>query len=63
MEIFDGLPTLIGGFNSDSQTQNRDLFQYDLESNQWRRHPTARLRIGRSSLGVFQVPRTLIDDC
>ena len=55
MELLDGKPTIIGGYNN--KDQNGILYQYEVETNQWNAHPNIQLRIPRSSAAVFQVPR------
>ena len=59
MELLEGRPTIIGGYDSDYQDQNPFLYQYYVETDEWREHPTVQLRIPRSSAAVFQVPREL----
>ena len=61
MELLDGLPTIVGGYNG--ETQNGVLYQYHADLNQWIPHPDAKLRIPRSSPAVFQVPRHLFPTC
>jgi len=60
MELFDGLPTLVGGYIHDERKQNRDLFVYNPEQNKWHIHEI-QMRIPRSSPAVFQVPRKLFN--
>lgn len=61
MELLDGLPTIVGGF--DGTTQLGILLQYHAASNEWIPHPEATLRVPRSSAAVFQVPRQLFPQC
>lgn len=61
MELLDGLPTIIGGF--DGETQVGILLQYHEDTNQWIPHPEATMRVPRSSAAVFQVPRHLFPQC
>ena len=61
MELLDGLPTIVGGYNG--KTQNGILYQYHVNLNQWIPHPDAEMRIPRSSPAVFQVPRHLFPSC
>ena len=61
MELLNGLPTIVGGFNG--ETQNGILYQYHVNLNQWIPHPDAEMRIPRSSAAVFQVPRHLFPSC
>jgi len=60
--IVSGYPTLIGGYNSDSETQNDKLFAYDPSRNRWR-ELSQKMRLPRSSAAVFQVPREMFNDC
>ena len=57
MPLLDGIPTIIGGF--DSKAQNGLLIQYHDRLKEWIIHPKIRMRIPRSSAAVFQVPRHL----
>ena len=59
MELLDGIPTVIGGYDTDALEQNKYLYQFIEEENVWRRHPTITLRIPRSSAAVFPVPSNL----
>ena len=61
MELLDGLPTIVGGY--DGNSQNGILYQYHPDLNQWKPHPTAQMRISRSSPAVFQVPRHMFPTC
>ena len=61
MELLDGLPTIVGGWNE--ITQNGILYQYHSNLNQWKPHPNAQMRVPRSSAAVFQVPRHLFPTC
>ena len=63
MEVLDGLPTIVGGYDNESDKQNDILYQYHPEADEWREHPFARLRIARSSPAVFQVPRGIFRHC
>lgn len=60
MEQFDGLPTTVGGFDTVGQVE--DLYQYDIDRDRWTTH-RVKLRVARSSAAVFQVPKSLFDDC
>ena len=64
MELLDGKPTIIGGQNLREGTieenfENGDLYQYFIETNEWKAHPTIKMKFPRSSAAVFQVPRNL----
>eukprot|EP00095_Tigriopus_kingsejongensis_P000444 maker-scaffold492_size156171-snap-gene-0.17 protein:Tk00444 transcript:maker-scaffold492_size156171-snap-gene-0.17-mRNA-1 annotation:"AT19278p" len=61
MQIFDGFPSIVGGY--DNNNRNGKIFQYDEVRNQWFEHPTAQLRIPRSSPAVIQVPKGMFADC
>ena len=61
MQLFDGVPTVIGG--TDGVTQNGKMYQYFVEENVWREHPWASLRIPRSSAAVFEIPYNMFNDC
>lgn len=59
MELLGGRPTIIGGFNSNTNDNNGILYQYFVETNDWRAHPNIQMQMPRSSAAVFQVPRDL----
>eukprot|EP00094_Tigriopus_californicus_P006154 TCALIF_05926-PA protein Name:"Similar to snk Serine protease snake (Drosophila melanogaster)" AED:0.19 eAED:0.19 QI:0/0.83/0.71/0.85/0.66/0.71/7/188/824 len=61
MQVFDGYPTIVGGY--DNRDRNGKMFQYIIEEDRWYEHPTAKLRIPRSSAAVIQVPKNMFDDC
>ena len=63
MELLDGIPTIIGGYDTDAEEQNKFLYQYLVEDNVWISHPNVTMRIARSSPAVFQVPRQLFKQC
>ena len=63
MEQLGGIPTIVGGFDTDSLTQNGILYQYFADQDQWVPHPTVKMRIPRTSVAVFQVPKTLFKYC
>ena len=56
MELLGGRPTIIGGYNKELDEQNDILYQYFVESNEWKAHDI-KMRMPRSSAAVFQVPR------
>ena len=60
MELFGGLPTIIGGY--DNSEQNDVLYQYHPDKDRWIPHPT-KLRLARSSPAAMLVPRQMFDDC
>jgi N-acetylneuraminic acid mutarotase len=61
LELLDGLPTIVGGY--DNENQNGILYQYHADIDEWKPHPRVRMRIARSSPAVFQVPKTLFKYC
>ena len=61
MELLEGLPTIVGGY--DNTNQNDVLYQYHPDIDQWKPHPIAKMRIARSSATVFQVPRGIFKHC
>jgi hypothetical protein len=61
MELLDGLPTIVGGYNG--ETRNGILYQYHPDLDLWKEHPNAKMRIPRSSATVFQVPRLMFPNC
>ena len=58
MELLDGRPTIIGGYDSETKDQNGKLYQYDVLNDEWEAHDIE-MRMPRSSAAVFQVPREL----
>ena len=63
MELLEGIPTIVGGFDTESLTQNGILYQYFADQDKWIPHPTVAMRIPRTSAAVFQVPKTLFKYC
>ena len=66
MEVFDGLPTTVGGVSMDENGGFfgvSELYQYDITSNTWSPHPNTKMRTPRSSGAVFQVPRSYFHNC
>ena len=61
MEIFDGLPTTIGGSNG--TTQVATLYQYNITEDKWSPHKKEKSKVARSSAAAFQVPRLLFQNC
>ena len=61
MELFDGLPTTVGGTNG--VTQISKMYQYYINENKWFVHKKAKLRYARTSAAVFQVPRLHFQNC
>ena len=59
MELLDGSPTIIGGYDSENHDYNNILYQYFVDTNEWKSHPDIQLKMKRSSAAVFQVPRDL----
>ena len=65
MELLQGKPTIIGGQTNDrwpvldanTLTDHGVLYQYFIETDEWKPHPTVQLRIPRANAAVFQVPR------
>ena len=61
MELFDGLPTTVGGTNGVDQIST--MYQYDITEDVWFPHKKAKLKVARSSAAVFQVPRLHFRNC
>jgi len=59
MELFDGYPSIIGGYITAEDRQNGILYSYDPDEDEWFENEFVSLRIPRSSPAVFQVPKTL----
>ena len=59
MELLEGRPTIIGGWDDNAKQFNGVLYQYFVETNEWKAHPNVQMRMPRSSPAVFQVPRDL----
>ena len=61
MELFDGLPTTVGGTNGVDQIST--MYQYDITQDLWFPHKKTKLQVPRSSAAVFQVPRLHFRNC
>ena len=60
MEILEGRPTIIGGWDSRAKQFNEKLYQYFYEENEWKAHPDVEMRMPRTSAAVFQIPSDLV---
>ena len=63
MDLLDGVPTLVGGFNADAGNFNEALYQYNLEERDWVRVPSVSMRVPRSDAADFPVPKSLVEGC
>ena len=63
MVMFEGLPTIVDGFNEDTKKSSGDLYQYLWNQDAWIRHPNISLRVPRYDATVFQVPKYLFGLC
>ena len=62
MELLDGVPTVIGGFNTETREFNKYLYQYfPAPIDQWRKSDYE-LKTPRSSPAVFKVPSHLFSE-
>ena len=61
MEILDGLPTLIGGW--DGHTENGLLYQYHEDTDEWQELPDVKMKLPRQNAAVFQVPSHYFPKC
>ena len=61
MEVLDGVPTVIGGFNTETREFSKKLYQYFQEQDQWRTSDYE-LRTPRSNPAVFKVPSHLFSE-
>ena len=57
MELLGNRPTIFGGYDTIHKMRNGKLYQYFVETNQWKEHPTFQMRLPRSSFASFQVPK------
>ena len=60
MELLAQTPTLIGGYNGSHDSDV--IYQYHVAEDKWIEYPM-KLKEGRSSLAVFQVPQSLFPKC
>jgi len=60
MDLLADVPTLVGGF--DGKAENDVIYQYDLLNDAWNTYPV-KLKVGRSSPALFQVPKSLFENC
>ena len=59
MDLLGNRPTIIGGYTNATVNRNGKLYQFFVETDEWKAHPTVEMRVPRSSAAVFQVPRDL----
>jgi hypothetical protein len=62
MDLLADVPTLIGGYDGTNKRENDVIYQYDVNNDSWTIHPV-KLKIGRSSPALFQVPKSLLWFC
>ena len=60
MDLLEELPTLIGGYNGKEESDV--IYQYHISNNTWVEYPI-KLKNGRSSPAVFQIPKALVKNC
>lgn len=63
MDLLDGLPTIIGGYDDTNWIRNDKLYQYHVNANEWKAIPDVKLRIARTSAVTFQIPYELFKFC
>ena len=63
MVMFEGLPTIVDGFNEDTKKASGVLYQYHWDQNVWIPHPNISLQIPRLDATVFEVPKYLFGLC
>lgn len=63
MEILDGLPTFVGGYNEDIKNTSHNIYQYHWDRDEWILHPSLRLTYPRHNFALFQVPKNLFGIC
>ena len=63
MEVLEGLPTLIGGIDTNTKEPNGELYQYYFVENEWRNHSRLRMEVPRISPTVIDVPKDLFNYC
>ena len=65
LENLGGLPTTVGGYDTDSMQRNGRLYQYHYQTNEWLEpeDPNHQMLIPRSSAAVFQVPKDISVYC
>ncbi len=62
MDLLDNTPTLIGGFDGKNGRESDVIYQYSLTDDSWTEFPV-KLKTGRRSPAVFQVPTSFLQDC
>ncbi len=63
MDILDGLPTFVAGYNEDDQEINGKIYQYHWDEDEWVLHPSLSLTYPRHNFALFQVPKNLFGIC
>ena len=54
MELFEGLPTIIGGGKGRERSSNSLLYQYHGEQDKWQVHGRVKMEVARTSPAVVQ---------
>jgi len=63
MDILDGLPTFVGGYNEEERAASNSIYQYHWDEDEWVLHPSIRMEFPRYNFALFQVPKNLFGIC
>ena len=63
MELFEGLPTIIGGGKGRERSSNSLLYQYHGEQDKWEVHGRIKMEVARTSAAVVAVPKSMFSYC
>ena len=63
MEVLEGLPSIIGGVNTETKEPNGDIYQYYFLSDEWKPLTKVSLEVPRISPTVVEVPKDLFNYC
>jgi hypothetical protein len=63
MEIFEGLPTFVGGYNEEKKNRSDEVFQYHWSEDKWVQRNDLKLKVPRDNAAMFEVPKDLFGIC
>ena len=61
--MFEGLPTIVDGYDQDNDKSSGVLYQYHWNQDEWIINPRMSLKVPRYDATVFEVPKYLFGLC
>ena len=63
LDLFEGLPTFVGGYNSELGNSSKEVYQYHWSEDKWVKREDLALKVPRDQAAMFQVPKDLFGIC